>query len=67
MDCHCFLNQADLAFLSALLDHWKSLYFDELQDELWLKYNVHTTLSTLHCALQQLGVNCKTLSAYAYE
>jgi hypothetical protein len=61
------LSQADLAFITALLDHRRSLYLDELQDELWLKHGVHTTLPTIHRALQQLGVSRKVISAAAYE
>lgn len=63
----CSFSHANLTFLSALLDHQKSLYLDELQDELLLKRNVHATLSTLHRALQQLGISRKTISAHAYE
>jgi transposase len=65
--CPCSLSQVNLAFLSTLLDHRKSFYLDELQDELWLKRGVHTTISTLHCALQQLGISRKTISGHAYE
>ena len=65
--CPHSLSHADLAFLSALLDHRKSLYLDELQDKLLLKCNVHATLSTLHRAFQQLGISRKTISARAYE
>lgn len=61
------LSQADHAFITALLDHRRSLYLDELQDELWLKRGVHTTLPTIHHALQELGVSHKVISATAYE
>ncbi|KAF8546879.1 hypothetical protein OG21DRAFT_1576607 [Imleria badia] len=61
------LSQADLSFITTLLDHRRSLYLDELQDELWLKHGVHTTLPTIHCALQQLGISHKVISATAYE
>lgn len=61
------LSQADLAVITALLNHYRSLYLDELQDELWLKHSVHTTLLTIHCALQQLGISHKVISATAYE
>ena len=61
------LNQADYAFLSAIIDHWRSLYLDELLEELQLKRNVQTTLSTLSRTLKQLGVTRKMVSARAYE
>ncbi|KAF8559466.1 hypothetical protein OG21DRAFT_1370059, partial [Imleria badia] len=65
--CPCSLNQADLAFLSALLDHWRSHYLDELQDELQLKHGVCATLLTLYHALQQPGISHKIISAHVYE
>jgi hypothetical protein len=67
VDRPCSLSQADLACITALLDHCRSLYLDELQDELWLKRGVHITLPTIHCALQQLGVSRKVISAVAFE
>ena len=61
------LSQADVAFISALLDHCRLLYLDELQDELQLKRGIHTTLLTIHRALQRLGISCKIISVDAYE
>ena len=61
------LSQADLAFLSTLLDYCKSLYLNELQNELQLKRGVHTSLPMLYHALQQLGISCKVISVNAYE
>ncbi|KIK81474.1 hypothetical protein PAXRUDRAFT_156039, partial [Paxillus rubicundulus Ve08.2h10] len=65
--CPHSLSQANLVFLSTLLDHQKCLYLDKLWDELQLKCHIHTTLLTLYCALQHLGVSCKIISACAYE
>lgn len=49
--CPHSLSQADLAFITALLNYHRLLYSDKLQDELWLKCSVYTTLPTIHCAL----------------
>ena len=43
------------------------IYLDELQDELHIKRSVDTSLSTLTCTLQQLGVSRKIVSAHASE
>ena len=67
MGCPCALNQADYAFLSAIINHQRSIYLDELLEELQLKHNVQTTLSTLSHTLKQLGVTHKMVSACAYE
>ena len=61
------LSQADVVFISALLDHRRSLYLDELQDELQLKCGIHTTLPTIHRALQRLGISHKIISVDVYE
>ena len=61
------LSSADLAFISAIVNHRPSVYLDELQDELWLKCNVRSTLPPLSRALEQLGVTRKAISAHAYE
>ena len=61
------LNQVDLVFLSAIIDHQRSVYLDKLQDELWLKQHVHITLLTLSHTIQQLAVSHKVISAHAYE
>jgi transposase len=61
------LTPADLAFISAVIDHHPSIYLDELRDELQLKRNVHTTLPTLTHAVEQLGVTRKAISAHAAE
>ena len=60
-------SSADLAFISAIINHRPSVYLDELQDELWLKCNVRSTLPTLSRALEQLGVTRKAISARTYE
>ena len=65
--CPHALNQADYAFLSAIIDHRRSIYLDELLEELQLKRHVRTTFSTLSRTLQQLGVTRKAVSARAYE
>ena len=65
--CPHSLSQADLAFITTFFDHCRSLYLNELQDELWLKCSIHTTPPTIHRALQQHGVSCKVISATAYE
>ena len=49
------------------MKHRGLLYLDELQCELQVKCGVDTSLSTLTCALQQLGVGRKIVSAHASE
>jgi len=61
------LSPVDLTFISAVVNHRPSVYLDELQDELRLKRNIHTTLPTLSRALKQLGVTRKAISARASE
>jgi len=61
------LTHADQFFISAIIDHRRSVYLDELWDELWHKRHVHTTLSTLSCTIQQLPLSRKVISVHAYE
>ncbi|KIK90857.1 hypothetical protein PAXRUDRAFT_150972, partial [Paxillus rubicundulus Ve08.2h10] len=61
------LSQADLHFLQASIDHCCTVYLDELQQELVLKWSFHASLSTLSQAMKQLHITHKIVAAPALD
>ncbi|KAL1692205.1 hypothetical protein GGG16DRAFT_34565, partial [Schizophyllum commune] len=61
------LNHIDKQFLLALLHKYRTLYLDEIQENLAVHRNVYVHLTTIFRALQRLQVTRKVVSARAAE
>ena len=51
---HRILSLADTAFIHAMVQHQTNIYLNELQHELWDKWQVYATIPTLSWALKHL-------------
>ena len=63
----CCLTRADEDFILAIVRHRRTIYLDELRQELHLKRHVQLSIPTLYRALQRLQISHKAVSASAAE
>jgi len=53
-------------FIIGLLEYTPDLYLDEIKEELWFRFNVGVSLSTLHKELKELEITRKVVCKFSY-
>lgn len=61
------LNRTDIEFIQSLLSHHRTIYVDEIQEELRLRRGVSVSFATLVRTLRRLRLSNKAVSAHARE
>ena len=64
---HHHLTSMDISFVRGLLRQGHTIYLDEVQEQLLIRWHVKISLSTLSWTLHRLNFSCKDVSGHALE